>query len=449
MSLSLRRSLARALPGLALALATLSAEAASVIRDAEIEETVHRLADPIFEVAGLDAESIDIYLLNDSVLNAFVAGGQNLFINTGLIQRTKGPEELQGVIAHESGHIAGGHLARRMEEVKNAQYKALLGAAAGLVAALAGAPQAATAGMALGATFAQGGFLAFSRTQEQAADQAAVTYLAQLQESPEGLRDFFEVLETQNLRISGGGSVYARTHPLTQDRLRFMDEQVARSPFKGRSLPPDILEAHARMVAKLDGFLLSSADVQRRHPSNSIADRYARAIALYRIPDIDRALTAIDELIASEPQNPYFHELKGQVLFENGRIAEAEQPYAVAVKYRPDSSLIRLGLARALLEQDSPAKTEEAAALLREAARLEPDNPGLWRFLGIAYGKLGQEGPASMALAENAILIGNKADAQLYVYRAQQSVKPGDPEWVRLQDQLRAVEDLPNPTRGG
>jgi predicted Zn-dependent protease len=432
-----------------LSLAAGPSSAASVIRDAEIEHTVHQLADPIFAVAGLDVESIDIYLLSDPTLNAFVAGGQNLFINTGLIQRTGRPEELQGVIAHETGHIAGGHLARRQEEGRNAQYKALLGAAAGLAAALAGAPEAATAGMALGATFAQRGFLAFSRTQEQAADQAAVSYLGQLQESPEGLRDFFEVLELQNLRISGTGSVYARTHPLTQDRLRFINEQVAQSPYKGRGLPADIVEAHARMVAKLDGFLLSPDDARRRHPSDSIADRYARAVATYRVPDVDGALEQIDELIAVEPRNPYFHELKGQVLFENGRIAEAEQPYAEAVRYRPDSSLLRLGLARTLLEQPDVAKVEEAAALLREAARLEPLNPSLWRFLGIAYGRLGEEGAASMALAESAILSGNKEDAQLYVRRAQQSVKPDDPEWVRLQDQMRAVQELPNPSRRG
>jgi predicted Zn-dependent protease len=423
------------------------ADAASVIRDAEIEATVHRIADPIFAVAGLDVESIDIYLLNDPTLNAFVAGGQNLFINTGLIQRTARPEELQGVIAHETGHIAGGHLARRQEEGRNAQYKALLGAAAGLAAALAGAPQAAAAGMALGATFAQGGFLAFSRTQEQSADQAAVTYLGDLQESPEGLRDFFEVLDTQNLRISGAGSVYARTHPLTQDRLRFMNEQVARSPYKGNGLPPDIVEAHARMVAKLDGFLLSSEDTQRRHPTDSIADRYARAVATYRLPDVNGAIKQIDALIAAEPKNPYFHELKGQVLFENGRIAEAEQPYADAVRYRPDSSLLRLGLARTLLEQPDQAKGEEAAALLREATRLEPRNPSLWHFLGIAYGRLGQEGQASMALAESAILSGDKEDAQLYVRRAQELIKPSDPEWLRLQDQMRAVADLPDPSR--
>lgn len=447
MTLLLRLQLVRFVVIAAMLLASLPAAAVTVIRDAEIEATIHRIADPVFDVAGLDRESIDIYLLRDPTLNAFVSGGQNLFINTGLIQRTDNPDELRGVIAHETGHIAGGHLSRTVEARDQALAKTLLGAALGVIAAVAGAPELGTAMMLGGATIGQRGVLAFSRGQEQAADQAAVSYLDRLQESPEGLRDFFKVLESQNLRISGGGNVYARTHPLTQDRIRFMNEQVARSPYKGRFITGDLIDAHARMVAKLDGFLSNPQDVLQRRKSDSIPDRYARAVALYRIPDIDAAVATIDGLIADEPQNPYFHELKGQVLFENGKIAAAVPPYREAMRYRPDSALIRLGLARALLEQNDPAGTNEAVSLLEEATRLEPNNPGAWRFLGIAYGKAGREGLASMALVEQAILVGDKNDARLYLRRAQDAIGPGDRDWVRLQDLERTVQDMPNPTR--
>jgi predicted Zn-dependent protease len=446
MSVSLRHLSLGLLTATAVLVASVRAEAASLIRDAEIEETIHQITDPVFEAAGLDVESIDVYLLNDPVLNAFVTGGQNLFINTGLIQRTTDPAQLRGVVAHETGHIAGGHLARAGGARDRAMAQTLLGAALGLAAALAGAPQLGTAIIAGGATVGQRGLLAFSRTQEQAADQAAVTYLGQIGESPEGLKDFFTTLERQNLRISGtGGNVYLRTHPLTQDRIRFMKDQVERSPYRDRPLPPELIEAHARMVAKLDGFMLPTERAMRLHPTDSVADRYARAIALYRKPDLAAALKAVDELIALEPQNPWFHELKGQMLFENGKVAEAVGPYREALRYRPDSALIRLGLARALMEQKDPAGTEEASALLEEAARIEPRNPSMWRFLGIADGKLGREGDSAMALAEAAILTGNKGDAQLYIRRAQQFVTADDPDWIRLQDQLRAVEDLPDP----
>ena len=432
---------------LAAMLAVTPAMAATVIRDTEIEDTIHRIADPVFDVAGLDRASIDVYLLQDPTLNAFVAGGQNLFINTGLIVRTSNPDELRGVIAHETGHIAGGHLSRAVEARDQAMAKTLLGALLGVAAAVAGAPEVGTAVMLGGATFGQRGALAFSRSQEQSADQAAVKFLTRLHESPEGLRDFFEVLETQNLRISGGGNVYARTHPLTQDRIRFMDDQVARSPYKGQHITGDLVEAHERMVAKLDGFLSNPQDVLRRRDSDSIPDRYARAVALYRVPDIPGAVALIDGLIAQEPKNPYFHELKGQILFENGKVAEAVPPYREALRYRPSSALIRLGLARALLEQPDSGGADEAVALLEEATRLEPLNPGAWRFLGIAYGKAGREGMASMALAEQSILVGEKDDARLYLRRAEDLIQPGDPNWIHLQDLARAVQDMPNPPR--
>ena len=429
-------------------LLSLPALAATVIRDAEIEDTVHRIADPVFEVAGLDRESIDIYLLNDPTLNAFVSGGQNLFINTGLILRTKNPDELRGVIAHETGHIAGGHLSRTVEAREQAMVKTLLGAVLGVAAAVAGAPEVGTAMLFGGATFGQQGMLAFSRGQEQAADQAAVNYLDRLHESPEGLRDFFETLENQNLRISGGGNVYARTHPLTQDRIRFMDEQVVRSRYRDNHITGDLVDAHQRMVAKLDGFLSNPKDVLTRRQSDSIPDRYARAVALYRIPDVDGAIKIMDGLIVDEPKNPYFHELKGQILFENGKVAAAVSPYREAMRYRPASALIRIGLARALLEQgNDQASTAEAVALLEEATRLEPRNPGAWRFLGIAYGKAGREGMASMALAEQAVLVGDKDDARLYLRRARDAIPPSDPNWIRLQDLLRSVQDMPDPPR--
>ena len=257
------------------------------------------------------------------------------------------------------------------------------------------------------------------------------------------------MLEGQNLRVSGGGSVYARTHPLTQDRIRFMEEQVQRSPYRRDHITGGLVEAHQRMVAKLDGFLSEPQDVLRRRTTDSVPDRYARAVALYRIPDIDGSLRMIDGLIASEPANPYFHELKGQVLFENGKVAAAIPPYREAMRYRPSSALIRLGLARALLEQSDDASAKEAISLLEEATRLESGNPGAWRFLGIAYGKLGREGQASMALAEQSVLVGDKDDARLYIRRAQQVIQPSDPQWIRLQDLLRAVQEMPNPSRRG
>jgi predicted Zn-dependent protease len=425
----------------------LPALAASVVRDAETEAVIDRIALPIFSAARLDRESIDIYIVNDEKLNAFVAGGQNLFINTGLIMRAKSPDELAGVIAHETGHIAGGHLSRGLQAQQNAGISSVAGMLLGAAAAAAGAPELGTALMAGGLTVGQRNLLKFSRTQEQAADQAAVTYLRSLRMSPQGLLDFFHILETQNLRITPDGSEYLRTHPLTRDRITFLEQQTAQSPYRAARPDPALVASYDRVVAKLDGFLSNPAQVIQKRAGDSVPDRYARAVAYYRQPDLPKALAEIDGLIADDPKDPYFYELKGQMLFENGRIRESIEPNREALRYRPDSALLRFGLARSLMESGDAKDLAESAALLRDVVRVEPRNGSAWRFLGIAEGRLGNEGASAMALTEQSVLVGNRKDAELYVRRAEQFIKPDDPNWYRLQDLSRAVEELEEPPR--
>lgn len=430
--------------GLLLLLVAGLAHAQTVIRDTEIEETIRSIADPLFSAAGLSPAEVDIYVLNDDTLNAFVAGGQNLFINTGLLLRAETPDQLAGVVAHETGHIAGGHLIRMAGTISKSGTTAILGALLGAAAAVAGAPQLGTALLAGGLTLAQGNMLAFTRAQEQAADQAAVTYLASEKLPPTGLAEFFRILETQNLRITSDANAYYRTHPLTRDRIAFIDAQVDRSPYKGRKLGPEIDLAYARSKAKLDGFLKPPAQVLKRYSGDGEVARYARAMAL-RDTDLPKSVALIDGLIKERPKDPYYLELKGQILFEAGKIKDSVPPYREAMRYKPDSALIRIGLARALVETNDAAAAEEAATVLREATRLEPRNAGAWRTLGIAEGRIGNQGESSLALTEFAVLVRNKRDAEFYRRRAEQYIKPGDPSWVHLQDLKRVIEDMPNP----
>jgi predicted Zn-dependent protease len=424
------------------------ATAQTLIRDAEIEADLRRISDPIFVAAGLDPHSVRIFVVNDPSLNAFVAGGQNLFIHTGLIRRAETPEQLAGVIAHETGHISGGHLSRLRDAVGQANTEAIIGALLGAAAIVAGAPQVGTAVMAGGATVAERNLLRFSRGQEQAADQAAIRYLEAESLPPTGLYEFFKILETQNLRINAEGPEYLRTHPLTRDRIVFLGGEVERSPYQGRSFPPEVQDAHARMVAKLDGFLGDPMDVLQRRAGPSFEDRYARAVAHFRRGDTDRALELVEGLKAERPGDPHLFELEGQILFESGRIAEAVPAYREALAGVPGEPLVRFGLARALLEQGDPASGEEAVAHFREVVRQEPDNAYAWRFLGIAEGRLGHDARASLALAEYAVLTRRPEDAQLHLRRARQLVQPGDPEWLHLQDLEQATERLETVSQG-
>jgi predicted Zn-dependent protease len=426
---------------LTLPIGSAAAREVSLIRDAEIEQTLRTMTNPILEAAGLGRDSVQIYIVNDDQLNAFVAGGMNLFINTGLLMRTGHPGQLIGVVAHEVGHIAGGHLSRVPAAERRATAEmilaAVLGAAAGY---MAGAPEVGAAIITGGQTYAYGGLMRFSRGQEQAADQAALTYMDRAGVPAQGLAEFFRVLENQNVLAVSSMPPYLQSHPLTRERISFVESHVANSPLA--ELPPGWSEAHARMVVKLQAFLGDPRQVLRRYEGDdSVPGRFARAIAHYRLPDLRQGLADIDGLIAEYPNDPYFHELKGQMLFENGRIEAAIAPYRESVRLAPESALLKIGLARALVETGDSEGYHEAIGLLEEGLQREPTNAFGWRLLGIAQGRQGLEGHSNLSLAEYALLAGKPDDARLYARRAEGRIEPSDPAWLRLQDVLRAIEE--------
>ena len=435
--------------GLALALGAMltflpwgSARAASIslIRDAEIEATLDQIAAPILEAAGLGRNSVRIYIVRDDELNAFVAGGMNLFLNTGLLMRSEHPGQLAGVIAHEVGHIAGGHLTRVAGAQRRAAAEMILATVLGAAAAVAGAPSLGTAIITGGQSYAQSGLMRFSRSQEQAADQAAVSYLDRVGISTAGLAEFFRILDNQNVLAVSRGNPYLQTHPLTRDRINFVENRI-RGEATG-NLPAGWASAHGRMVVKLQAFLRDPREVlQRFAGDDTLLGRYARAIALYRLPDLPAALKAVDALLAEHPDDPYFHELKGQMLFENGRIEEAIAPYRQAVELKPDAPLLGIGLAQVLIEFGAPEANTEAIAHLEEAVAREPTNASAWRLLGIAQGRNGLQGVSNLSLAEYALLTGKQEDARMYARRAEGKIDPSDPAWLRLQDVLRAIDE--------
>jgi predicted Zn-dependent protease len=411
-----------------------------LIRDAEIEHTLQEITAPILEAAGLGPDSVQIYIVQDDTLNAFVAGGMNLFLNTGLLMRTQHPGQLAGVIAHEVGHIAGGHLSRIPMAARRATAEMILAALLGVAAGVAGSPELGAAVITGGQTYAQGNFMRFSRSQEQAADQAGVSYLDRAGISSQGMAEFFRVLEKENVLAVSSMAPYLQSHPLTRDRINFVDNHVANSPVA--EIPPGWGEAHARMVAKLRAFLDDPRRVLQQYDGDeSVTGRYARAIALYRLPALNDALAEIDALLAEYPDDPYFHELKGQMLFENGRVAAAIEPYRESVRLAPGSPLLEIGLARALVETGGQERNQEAIGHLETAMQREPTNAFGWRLLGIAQGRAGQEGVSNLSLAEYALLVGKTEDARLYARRAEGRIDPSDPAWLRLQDVLRIIEE--------
>jgi predicted Zn-dependent protease len=419
-----------------------SSRPSSLLRDAEIEDTIRLYATPLFQAAGLDPGSIDIYLVNSKEANAFVTTGRRMFIFSGLLMQTNDPNEIIGVIAHETGHIAGGHMLRARGAAETASATAIWGLLLGVaVAAATGDGGAAAAGAAAGLGVATSGYLSFSRTQESSADQAALSYLDATGQSARGLQELFKTFENQELLSAGSQDPYMRTHPLSGERMQAMQHHLEISPYSDAPTPEDLQIRQDRMVAKLVGFLESMRIVQQRYPESdqSIPARYARAIAFYLDKQMDKAVPLVDGLIAEEPDNPYFHELRGQMLFETGSYEPALESYERSVELAPDQPLLRIGYARTLIEIGGTSDLEIAARELETALRTETEDAGAWNSLGIAYGKLGQEARSAMASAEYAYLIGDKERARYLAERALQGLEYGTPDWQRADDILGAL----------
>jgi predicted Zn-dependent protease len=409
------------------AIAPAAAQSLNLLRDAEIENTIRTFATPVWKAAGLDPQAIHIYIVNDPTLNSFVAGGQNLFMNTGTILRADNPNELIGVMAHETGHIAGGHLVRSAEAQHNAMIESIIGMLLGGAATVAGHGNAGAGGILAGESVGERALMQYSITQEASADQAALRFLDRTHQSAQGLLDFFRILEQEEFLNAQHQDPYLQTHPLTEERVNYVKEHVDHSPYTSAKDPPEWMAMDDLIKAKLSAFLGNPPDVlaQWKPGDNSAPARYARAIAYYRIPDLNHALPLTDGLIQDYPNNPYFQELKGQMLFENGRIAEAVGPYTRAQQMRPDEPLFNIELAQVQLETNDPKLIQKAKDELNAALRSEPDNADAWRFLAVAYGRNGEMGMAALSLAEQNMATGNFREAGLQADRAQKLLPPG------------------------
>lgn len=415
-----------------------------LIRDTEIEGIIEEWAAPLIAAAGLPPKSVEIILVQSPDMNAFVAGGANIFIYTGLIERTDNPGELIGVLAHELGHIAGGHLIRGRAAMERASYESILGMILGVGVAIASGEGGAAAAIGTGASSIAGRrYMAFSRVQESSADQAALSYMDKAGMDPAGLASFLGKLESEELMPTNQQSEYVRTHPLTSNRIGAVETRGRESPSSGKAFPASWVEQHARMKAKLVGFI-SPQKVSWNYDDSdaSIPARYARAIAAYRQNDIPKALKEADSLIAAEPDNPYFQEIKGQMLVDFGRISEALPYYRKAVSLMPEAPLLQIALSHALIESGGgDAALEEAVRQLEQALIREPRSSRAYRLLGIAYGKLGQEGRAKLNLAEEALLQSRFDYAKDQAEGAVRNFPQGSREWLQAKDIISYIEN--------
>jgi predicted Zn-dependent protease len=419
-----------------------AAQGLPLIRDTEIENLLNDYARPIFKAAGLGEGRVAIRIVRSDIFNAFVLDGRNVFIHTGTLMQADTPNQVIGVIAHEAGHIAGGHLAALRARIARDQTRALLVRMLGLGVAIAtGAGGAVFAGEEL----IMRSLLAERRSQESAADQAGLRYLNATRQSGQGMLETFERFAQQEFISDAQKDPFVRSHPVAADRLAQLRDAVQKSPFYTAKDPPQLQLRHDMMRAKLAGYLERPQVVFNRYPAsdNSLPARYARAIARFMQGGqgaLAAALSDVDALIRERPDNAYFHELKADFLSRAGHSREAIAPLRQALKLSGESSLIRVQLATALLASNNPAVVEEAVELLRKSL-IDDQNQRAYRSLADAYYRQGKQAEADAAIAQAYFLEGDIKQAQVFAKRAQRGLRQGSPLWIKMDDIIGYKQD--------
>jgi predicted Zn-dependent protease len=425
----------------------------TLIRDTEIEQLMRDYLEPIAKAAALRTGSVKVVLIGERPFNAFVADGKHIFMNTGALIDAKTPNEIIGVLAHESGHIAGGHLIRLRDELKNAQILAaaamVLGGVAAIGGSRAGVGAAGTGGMGVaagGQEVARRAMLSYQRTEEQAADRAAVRYLEATQQSPQGLLTLFKRFNEDAMFKTASIDPYLQSHPLPQERMSNLATLVQQSPYRDKKDSPALVQRHEMARAKLYGFMERPTTVLTKYPlsDRSAPARYARAISAFKNARSQEGLSGIDDLLREQPNNAYFWELKGQMLLETGKAKESLEPLRKAVSLAPNAGLIRAMLGKALVATGNPALNDEALRELANAAQREPDSAEAYRDLATVYARKGNIGMAELSAAQSFFNSGQWSEAASQATRAMSRLPKGSPGWIKAEDIVNYRPPRPN-----
>jgi predicted Zn-dependent protease len=444
MTTSRTRRFLRGLSATAVAvLMSVAAHAQETLRDAETERLMKDITGPIFDAAKIPRSSVNLYLLNDNSINAFVAEGQNIFMHTGLILRADNVNQVIGVYAHETGHITGGHLYRQSDGAKGATGISLLSMLLAAGAIAAGAGDAGIAIMQGGQALAYGNFAAYTRSEESSADQAGATLLQTTHQSGKGMIEFFNKLQSDEYRLGVKQETYFRSHPLSSDRIEALQQRLEESPSYNAPINPDFEYRFQRIKAKLAGFINEPQRTFQLYPESNTSEyaHYARAYAWHKLGDLAKAREEMAALLKLKPNDPYYLELEGQVLLESGEVKESIPPLRQSIAIAPNEPLIQSLLGHALISTEDDRDFAEARKILENSVRLDPDNPFAWYQLGIVYSRSGDEPRASLASAERFSRAGQAPEAAANARRAVAGLAKGTPEWVRASDILVIAEN--------
>ena len=412
------------------------AQGISLLRDTETEDMLKSYEAPLAKAAGLQAGDVHMYLVGDPEVNAFAAEGQNIFVMSGIILDCKSPNELIGVLAHETGHIAAGHISRTSVGMEHAMVPMLLSMILGAAAMAMGAGDAGIAIMGAGAAIAQAQMAAFTRVQESTADQIALKLLAATHQSPMGLYQTFERFAVEEAQSAYKIDKYAVDHPIGQERLADIETGVNASPWRDVKDPPQVTHTYEMVQAKLAGFTLPVQQALDRYPESNTTEpaRYARTMAFLRKPELQKALSTTNSLIQDEPNNPFFYEVLGQIYVSMAKPLQAIPAYQKAVNLRPNAPQLRLGLAVAELATEDAHLAGAALQNLKAASLMENDDVFTWYETAQAYSMLKNEPMANLSTAEAYYNAGALRQAGIFAIRARRGLDQGSADWQRAND---------------
>lgn len=416
---------------------------AAFIRDTEIEHAISQIYEPILNAAAIEPSRIQMHIVHDPDVNAFVTGGNHVLIHTGLILASEEPHMLAGVLAHETGHIIGGHLVRGKQKAETLNIQMAAGYILGVAAAVLGSPEAGQAVMLGSQHVAERNLLKHSREHEKAADQVALELLDKAGYSAKGLVDLFNIIQQNQRLLTDKINPYTITHPLTQERISHISHHIEQQKQQQQPGIPMALQVfYQRSYNKLRAFLEPAEKTFERYPDNNQEEnaRYSRAIAYYKLAQLDKSLHELDSLIEEQPENPYFHELKGQILFENGKVKESLGSYDKANMLLADQPLIRMQYAVAQLATEEAQYLDQSIELLEFVTLKEKHNSFAWRQLAIAYGRKGDIGLSYVALAEEALLQNNHENTRKFIKLAKKNLPEHANALIRVADIEQALK---------
>ena len=405
-----------------------SAQKNIIIRDAEIEYFLYKVILTVSDGYFRNTQPFQPVLISNNEYNAFVTGSNKIFINTGLINKSKSINEIQGVLAHEIGHLILNHSSSRSINTSNLSKYSKFATIAGIALSAGGKLDSNSAlGLILGTQdIAIKSAFQFSRIQEQQADKYALDTFRKKKISLTGLENLLLRLSQREVSTNNSVVGYYRSHPFSKQRLEQLKKYKSSNYISNKNnediyinnfnISLDYIKNKIRAYGSDPFEILNKKD----NNNNIFFANYSRIIAYKKTGEYEPAIDTLKVLQNKYPDYPFYYELAGDIYFSKGSYNKSIREYKKALnnlneKYIYADDLIKFSLVKSYLQTNKAQDLKESIQILEQMLHNSPKWKLLWRLLAKSSGKLGQKGITYIALAEESLLKKNFIKAKKYV----------------------------------